>query len=196
MPHGPYPNHRTPPPHIYQHQPSILDFDQLAGHCHALTHIMPILCQSEDSCACKRGTSVLCGPTEVSPRRTSFHAVRATAPKHRKLMRRQSSNSMQIQDQSANPIPILDQSVNPLPIYQSGNSMPIVHQYRTNPASLIHPSFNHRPILSYLANTLRIRQSTTNLTILCTTCTAPFHTNQHNPHNQAIHIHISTHLTV
>ena len=70
MPHGPYPNHRTPPPHIYQHQSSILDCDQLAGHCHALAQITSIPCQSENSSASDRGTSILCGPTEVSPRRT------------------------------------------------------------------------------------------------------------------------------
>ena len=105
MPHGPYPNHRTPPPHIYQHQSSILDCDQLAGHCQALTQITSIPCQSEDSCVYKRGTSVLCGPTEVSQRWTISHAV---AP-----IRRHIPPSIwgQSSVNPANPLPIRCQSI-------------------------------------------------------------------------------------
>ena len=89
----------------------------------------PIGSQSEDTSASDRGTSELCGPTEVSPRRTISHALTDTK---RKPIQRQSSNSIQIQDQSANPIPILDQSGNPSPI----------HQFNANPR----PSGNPSPI--------------------------------------------------
>ena len=67
--------HRSHPPHICQRRSSKLDCHGLAGHCHALTQIMPIICQSEDSSAHKRGTSELQGPTEVSQGRTTSHAV-------------------------------------------------------------------------------------------------------------------------
>ena len=105
-----------PRPYIHQRQSLKMHCHKLAVHRHALAQITSIPCQSEDSCVYKRGTSVLCGPTEVSPRRTISHALTDTK---RKPIQRQSSNSIQIQDQSANPIPILDQSGNPSPIHQS-----------------------------------------------------------------------------
>ena len=42
---------------------------------HGLATSAPIPDQSEDSSAHKRGTSILCGPTEVSQRRTISHAI-------------------------------------------------------------------------------------------------------------------------
>ena len=69
---------------------------------HRLAKSAPIPDQSENSCACKRGTRILCGPTEVSPRWTISHTVVTLAPLHWKIQR-QSSKSMQIQDQSAIP---------------------------------------------------------------------------------------------
>ena len=42
---------------------------------HRLATSAPIPDQSEDSSAHKRGTSILCGPTEVSQRRTISHAI-------------------------------------------------------------------------------------------------------------------------
>ena len=46
MPHGPYPNHPMPPPHIYQPQQSKLDCHLLAPHRHASAQITTIPRQS------------------------------------------------------------------------------------------------------------------------------------------------------
>ena len=195
MPQGPYPNHRTPPPHTYQHQSSIPDCDQLAGHCHALTHIMPTLCQSEDSCVYRRGTSVLCGPTEVSPRRTISHAVRATKPKHRMPILDQSANHMSFLDQSGNPSPICQPYANSSPILQSNanprpfrqrfinpawqcqsianspiqckswTNPPPIHRSRTKP-TILDQSINQSTTITHSnANREQIRQSITNPSI-------------------------------
>ena len=139
MPHRPYPNHRTPPPHIYQHQSSILDCDQLAGHCHTSTHTMPILCQSENSSAHKRGTRVLQGPTEVSRRGT----ISRQGHRHSRA-NRTSLEPMSIHLQSdTNPVPIDCQSnviqvpihPNPMPIRcrPSGNPLPMRCHSCANP---------------------------------------------------------------
>ena len=163
MPHGPYPNHRTPPPHIYQHQSSILDCDQLAGHCHTLTHIMPILCQSEDSSAHKRGTSVLQGPTEVSHRGT----ISRQGHRHSRADRT-SLEPMSIHLQSdTNPVPIDCQSnVIQVPIHP--NPMPIRCQSGAGQVAIhCQCSANHVPIhFQSNANPGPIRTSITNTPFL------------------------------
>ena len=54
----------------HQRQASKLHGHKLAVHRQELAQTTSILDQSEDSCACRRGTSELYGETEVSPRRT------------------------------------------------------------------------------------------------------------------------------
>ena len=117
----------------------------------------PIGSQSEDTSASDRGTSELCGPTEVSPRRTISHALTDTK---RKPIQRQSSNSIQIQDQSANPIPILGIH------HQFTNLMPIqdhlgIHHQSANPELLCQSIFNP-PIHYHFVNIMPILGSSAN----------------------------------
>ena len=64
-----------PRPYIHQRQSLKMHCHKLAVHWQALAQITPIPDQSEDSSAHERGTSILCGPTEVSQRRTISHAI-------------------------------------------------------------------------------------------------------------------------
>ena len=68
---------QTPPANIHQRQPSKQDWHPLAVHRHALTPVTTIEGQLVDNRKTDKGTSVLRGPTEVSPRRT------ISRPKHR-----------------------------------------------------------------------------------------------------------------
>ena len=63
-----------PRPYIHQRQSLKMHCHKLAVHWQALAQITSIPCQSENSSASDRGTSILCGPTEVSPRRTISQA--------------------------------------------------------------------------------------------------------------------------
>ena len=58
----------------HQRQSSKLHCHKLAVHRQELAQTTSILDQSEDSCAYKRGTSELCGQTEVSQRGTISQA--------------------------------------------------------------------------------------------------------------------------
>ena len=121
--------HRSHPPHICQRRSPKLDCHGLAGHCHALTQIMPIICQSEDSSAHKRGTSELQGPTEVSQGRTTSHAVASIQRLIPPSIRCQScANPMSINCKSdANPI-----SIRVIPRQPSINPRQIRRQSKAN----------------------------------------------------------------
>ena len=118
------PARHPPPQHLAQQQLKSFPSTSIGR---ALAQLITIGGQSEDSCAHKRGTSVLCGPTEVSQRRTISHVVRMP-------MLEQSANHMSFIDQSGNPSPICQPYANPKPILQSNaNTRPLCRRF-INPA--------------------------------------------------------------
>ena len=96
-----------PRPYIHQRQSLKMHCHKLAVHWQASAQITSIPCQSENSSAHKRGTSVLQGPTEVSHRGTICHAVRAT----------------KTETQEADAAPIFQLNANPGPICQSWTNL-------------------------------------------------------------------------
>ena len=97
--------------HIYLHQSPKLSRHRLAGHCPALTQIMPILCLSEDVCVSNQGTSVLQGPT-TSLNGGRFHSrpihefITNTPPIHPPKTNMPTTQNLSFLVHSAHPPPV------------------------------------------------------------------------------------------
>ena len=111
------PARHPPPKHLAQQQLKSFPSTSIGR---ALAQLIPIGGQSEDSCVSKRGTSVLCGPTEVSQRGTFSHAEK------RCLCSQSHTPSLQCQLQSySNPRECQSLTNLPIQCHSNANLIPI-----------------------------------------------------------------------